>query len=82
MYIVSKYFLQNIIKYKRENSNFRESDTNLGVETAHHMSWDKWKLGAKWQDVMGRKQHQFCDIPTKNIYTLNLTERRHQIHLI
>ena len=40
------------------------------------------EIGAKWQDVMGRKQHQFCDIPTKNIYTLNLTERRHQIHLI
>ena len=46
MYIVSKYCLQNIIKYKGGNGNFTGSDTNLGVQTAHHQSWDKWKSGS------------------------------------
>lgn len=32
------------------------------------------ETGAKWQDVMGRKQHQFCDFPTK-IYTLLISQK-------
>ena len=74
MYIVSKYFLQNIIKYKRENSNFRESDTNLGVETAHHLSWDKWKLGPSGRMWWEESSTSSVTFPPK-IYTLSISQK-------
>ena len=74
MYIVSKYFLENIIKYKRKNSNFTESDTNLAVQTAYHQCWDKWKLGPSGRMCWEESNTSSVTFPPK-IYTLSISQK-------